>query len=80
MLEKILDRISQGGAFSTHSLAQELGVSKELVEAMLANLARAGYLQPVESCGESGCGGCRTVAACKPRKKGWILVKKDLPE
>jgi Mn-dependent DtxR family transcriptional regulator len=44
MLEIILDRISQGGAFSTQSLAQELGVSKELVEAMLANLARAGYL------------------------------------
>jgi len=80
MLEKLLNRISQGGNFSTKSLAQELGVSKELIEAMLADLVRAGYLRQVERCGESECGMCRIVAACKPREKIWMLAGKGLPE
>lgn len=80
MLEKLLNRISQGGNFSTKSLAQELGVSKELIEAMLADLVRAGYLRQVERCGESECGTCRSAAGCKPREKVWMLARKGLPE
>ncbi len=77
MLEKLLDRISKGGNFSLQSLAQELGVSKELLEAMLSDLSRAGYLQLVEACGESDCGRCGSAATCKPREKVWMLVKED---
>jgi FeoC like transcriptional regulator len=75
MLDKLLDRISQGGSFSTKSLAQELGVSEGLFEAMLADLIRAGYLQQVERCRDRECVGCSSAATCKPREKVWILSK-----
>jgi hypothetical protein len=77
MLEKLLDRVSKGGIFSTQSLAQELGVSKELVEAMILDLSRAGYIRPVEPCLEGECGRCLTATICKPWQKVWMLVKHD---
>jgi hypothetical protein len=76
MLEKLLERISQGGSFSKQSLARELGIGIELLESMLADLVRAGYLRQVERCGESECSGCPTAATCKPRPKVWMLVRK----
>ena len=76
MLEKLLDRISREGSLSTPALAQELGVSIELIDAMVADLIRAGYLRPVERCGQGECGKCRIAAACKPREKMWVLAKK----
>ncbi len=79
MLEKLLDRISGAGSISTLSLAQELGVSEELIEAMVADLVRAGYLRPVAPCGEGECGACRSAMACKYRGKIWALVRKELP-
>ena len=75
MLELLLARIARGGSFSTTSLSHELGVSPELLEAMLADLIRAGYLRQVERCGETGCAGCQVAAACQPREKVWVLAR-----
>lgn len=75
MLEKLLDRITRDGKFSVQSLAQEFDVSKELIEAMLADLVRAGYLRRVEGCEGGECGRCRAAACVKPRAKVWVLAK-----
>jgi DNA-binding IscR family transcriptional regulator len=64
MLEKLLTEIRSGGTFETGSLAARLGTTPELVEAMLAHLQRAGYIQPYRTCGDA-CGGCSLKSACK---------------
>ena len=74
MLQKLLERISQGGGFSTRSLAREFGVSNELMEAMLGDLVRAGYLRSMDGCEQSDCGKCGTASSCKPRGKIWMLA------
>ena len=67
-----MGRISSGGTFSTLSLAQEFGVSKELVEAMLADLARMGLLKDMARCGESSCAHCGIASSCSSRGKTWM--------
>ncbi len=63
MLEKLLEEIRAGGTFETGVLAQKLGTSPAMVEAMLDHLQRLGRLQPYQSCGD-GCGGCSLKSAC----------------
>lgn len=78
MFQALLDRILQGDTFSVHSLAQEFNVSHELMEAMLADLARSGRLRLLETCDQGGCGNCGQAASCTPRGKMWVLTKRDL--
>ena len=80
MLEKLLKRISQGGGFSTHSLALELGITNELMEAMLGDLVRAGYLRPLERCREAGCSNCGASTSCQPHGKIWLLADRKLAD
>ena len=62
MLEKLLDLVGEGGLHSYDELAGRLGVSRGLVEAMIQDLVRLGYLRPaIEACASSpacraGCG------------------------
>lgn len=74
MLQKLLERISHGGGFSTRSLALEFGVTNELMEAMLGDLVRAGYLRSMDGCETTECGKCGSAATCKPRGKIWMLA------
>jgi hypothetical protein len=74
MLEKLLERISQGGTFSVQALAHEWAVTEDLMEAMLSDLERAGYLRLVEACGEGACGACTAPDACKTRGRVWIVA------
>ena len=68
MLEKLLQLVGEGGIRSYDELAVQLGVSRPLVEAMILDLVRLGYLRPaVGACeGSPGCragcglGGCST--------------------
>ena len=68
MLEKLLELVGEGGIHSYDELAARLGVSRPLVEAMIQDLVRLGYLRPaIDACGGSpacraGCGlnGCST--------------------
>jgi predicted ArsR family transcriptional regulator len=64
MLRELMRRIEQGGPWTTEALARELDTSPEMVAAMLEDLARRGYVKPVES----GCGGacahCSMAAKC----------------
>ena len=68
MLENLLQLVGEGGVRSYDELGAQLGVSRRLVEAMIRDLVRLGYLRPaIDACESSpacraGCalGGCST--------------------
>ena len=45
MLEKLLQEIRAGGTLETRALADRLGASPQLIEAMLEHLQRSGLIQ-----------------------------------
>jgi predicted ArsR family transcriptional regulator len=53
VLQRILELVAKGGVHSQTKLAEELGVSEQLVGQMIDELAQRGYLLPVAD----GCGG-----------------------
>jgi hypothetical protein len=58
MLEKLLQYVAEGGIHSYEDLARHLDVSQPLLEMMLEDLARQGYLRAVGSHCDGGCAGC----------------------
>ena len=66
MLEKLLARITQKGAVSIAELSGELDTSPEMVEIMLAELERLGYLEAVSGCNTGACAGCTASNSCQP--------------
>lgn len=58
MLKDLLRLMGEGGAHSYDDLAGRLGVSRPLVEAMIQDLARLGYLRPAA-------GACAGAPACR---------------
>lgn len=78
MLEQLLKRLADGGAHTPESLARELGVSRDMVDRMLADLARMGYLEPVAGACESKCAGCPSASVCSvgTPQRVWALTEK----
>ncbi len=77
MLEKLLEAISQSGTVQPAVLARQLGVSPALVELMIADLERGGYLRAVEGCAQGECAGCAASGACIALKgRMWVQVKR----
>lgn len=77
MIEQLLRIVAQGGIHSYEELAQRLSISQPLLEAMLEDLSRLGYLSPVQN----GCGGYCTacgVSGCSVVGRGrlWTLTDK----
>jgi len=79
--------LREGGVHTPVELANRLDVSEKLVENMLADLSRMGYLRSVSSgtCqtlppDSSGpCGDCPlsgTCAVCEPGSQVWALTEK----
>ena len=64
MLNRLLELLQAGSTHRVADLARELGTTPELVEVMLDDLARMGYLKPVGGeCG-GGCAGCSLAGLC----------------
>jgi hypothetical protein len=63
MLEQLMDIIRAGGTLETNSLASRLGVSTQMVQALLEHLQRSGQILPYTACDE-GCQGCSLKTAC----------------
>jgi hypothetical protein len=64
MLMRLLVLIGRGGIQRPRDLAAELGTTPALVEGMLADLERMGYLASVpDQCGPSACHGCGQACA-----------------
>ena len=68
VLDELLRLLGDGGIHSTAELARRLDVSEGLVSAMAADLARRGYLEPLEAGCGTGCDGCGLAAACSPSR------------
>jgi hypothetical protein len=58
MIDQLLQRVAEGGIHSYEDLAKNLSISQPLLEVMLEDLARLGYLRPVNGVCEGHCTGC----------------------
>ncbi len=80
MLQRLLEAVARGGTHTRSELARELGVSQELLQEMIDNLARRGYLRPMgEGCDER-CTTCMLQDTCAIGSPGrmWALTEKGL--
>ena len=78
MLNRLLDLLRSGGTHRVADLARALETTPELVEVMLEDLVRMGYLRQVGGqCGQS-CGGCSLAGLCAAGEGGrvWALTEK----
>jgi hypothetical protein len=77
MLEDLLQIIAQGGIHSYTDLTERLAVPESLVEAMVEDLARMGYLKAIADSCEGHCRGC-SVGSCSITGPGrlWSLTEK----
>ena len=77
MLEQILEVVAQGGIRSVQELAERLAVSPILLERMLEDLARLGYLRTVDAGCQGSCDGC-AMGGCSVAGAGrvWVLTDK----
>lgn len=72
MLEHLLAEINNGGTLEIKSLAERLGTSPAMIEALLQHLARMGKLQIADTCQSDSCSGCSLSSAChSPSLKMW---------
>ncbi len=80
MLERLLDLLQAGGTRSVDDLARILDTSPELVQAMLENLGRMGYLKTIDSTCNTQCGGCPLARSCGvgTGSKAWTLAERSV--
>jgi len=74
----LLKRLASGTAQTIGQLAAELDVDRELLEQMLLDLERAGYLRAVQGCAEGQCRSCDLQALCTSsrRERVWLVTEK----
>jgi predicted ArsR family transcriptional regulator len=83
MLERLLSLVGQGGVHSYADLARQLDVSEELLEQMLQDLVRMGYLRPVADGCETHCAGCPLAKTCAiggPARVWTLTFRKPTPQ
>ncbi len=81
MLMRLLQLVAEGGVHSYATLAEQLGVSKGLLEQMLQDLARMGYIAPLGgACDTSQCHHCPLGGSCATDTRGnvWVLTEKGV--
>ena len=64
MLANLLTRVGAGGSVHLGELADELGVTVQVVRDMLTDLALRGYLKPSGGDCTTKCGGCAFASSC----------------
>jgi hypothetical protein len=73
MLEQLILEIRAGGTLETRSLAERLGITPQMIEAMLGHLQRNGLIQAYTVC-DSGCLGCNLKDDCQKQAPGNIRL------
>jgi DNA-binding Lrp family transcriptional regulator len=78
MLDRLLDLLRSGGTRRVAELARELGTTPELVEMMLEDLCRKGYLKRVGGDCSGKCAACPMAGLCAAGGAGklWALTGK----
>ncbi|MGD1995978.1 MAG: FeoC-like transcriptional regulator [Anaerolineae bacterium] len=78
MLNQLLELLQEGGSYRLTDLARRLDTTPRLVEIMLEDLHRLGYLKPVSGECAGECGGCSLTGLCAAGQGGrvWILTEK----
>jgi predicted ArsR family transcriptional regulator len=80
MLNRLLESLKAGGGQRVSDLARELGTTPALVEVMLEDLVRMGYLKEAGGeCG-GGCAACTLAESCTAGRgasgRAWVLADK----
>jgi hypothetical protein len=78
MLEKLLRLVATGGVHSHAVLVRELGVTEALLDSMIEELVRLGYLRLAEGTCPSRCEGCPRSDTCGIGGGGrlWVLTER----
>lgn len=77
MLEKLLKLLDDGGVRSYRELAAALSIPESLLEVVLEDLARRGYLRSMAAQCGTKCAGCHTsLCAVAGGGKVWVLTEK----
>ena len=78
MLNRLLEMLRAGGTHRVSDLARELETTSELVELMLEDLHRLGYLRRVGADCSGGCTTCPVAGLCAAGSSGklWALTDK----
>jgi len=79
MLMRLLQLVAEGSVHSYATIAGQLDVSTGLLEQMLQDLARMGYVAPVGgACDTSQCHHCPLGGGCATDTRGhmWALTEK----
>lgn len=85
MLKQVLQAMTHDDAYTQAELARRLDISASMLEQMIQELARRGYLQPMDGveeggCPSAGCGRCKACAQSWPNQddtpKRWVLTTK----
>jgi len=82
MLDQVLRIVVQEGIHTRRELAQRLNVSEELLQQMIDELVRIGYLKSVVGDCHDRCTGCPFAAECAIGGAGriWTLTEKGVRE
>lgn len=77
MIEQLLRMVAEGGIHSYEELAQRLSISQPLLEAMLEDLSRLGYLRAVQNGCAGHCTGCGvSVCSLAGTRRLWTLTER----
>ena len=78
MLNQLLELLRAGGTHRVTDLARALDTTSELVQAMLDDLSRMGYLSPVGGDCAGACAACPLPGLCTAAGSGraWALTDK----
>lgn len=64
MIERLLELMRAGGTWRVEDLARALDTTPTLVEMMLEDLARRGYLKSLSDVCDARCSGCALAEQC----------------
>ena len=79
MLDRLLELLRAGGTLRIDDLARELDTTPALVEAMLDDLGRMGYLKRVSGGCGAECSACSLAGSCAVGGGGqvWTFTERD---
>ena len=80
MLKEVLKKIAAGEILSLKELAESLGLSENMLKAMLEDLERMGYLTSRAPDCAFRCEGCPLRSSCKVAgvERIWFITEKGL--